>query len=146
MSGSIISRVAAGAALAASALSAPALLAPQSGATAESSIAVTMTGSAMSVVNTGTIGCRQTAHAAVKNPDGSPVTGGNVDFFSHLSGLSGNLVGTSAVTNGNATISWIPNRAGQHVISAIFYNDGAGEQPVAGSAVVTVLPYRGFCI
>ncbi len=146
MSGSMISRIAAGAVLAAATVTAPALLAPHAGAAGESNISLSMTGSAMAAVNTDAIGCRQTVRATVRNPDGSPATNGNVDFFSHLSGLSGNLVGTARVTNGTASVLWSPDRAGQHVISAIFYNDAAGVQPVAGSTVITVLPFAGACV
>ena len=146
MRASVISRVAAGAVLAAATVTAPALLTPAASAASESTISVSMAGSALSPVNTGTIGCRQTAVAKVKNPDGSPVSQGNVDFFSHLAGLSGNLVGTARITNGTASVVWAPDRAGEHVISAIYYNDGAGVQPVAGSALIRVLPFPGACV
>jgi|GEM_PF-6572233 hypothetical protein len=146
MRASVISRVAAGGVLAAVTVTAPALLTPPASAASESGISVSMAGSALSGLNTGTVGCRQTARATVRNPDGSPVSQGSVDFFSHLSGLSGNLVATAPISNGTASVAWAPDRAGEHVISAIYYNDGAGVQPVAGSTMITVLPFPGACL
>lgn len=146
MRASVISRVAAGAVLAAATVTVPALLTPPASAASESAVSVSMAGSVLSAVHTGTIGCRQTAVATIRNPDGSPVSAGSVDFFSHLNGLSGNLVGTAPISHGTASVAWAPDRAGEHVISAIYYNDAAGVQPVAGSAVITVLPFAGACV
>ena len=123
----------------------PIAAAPMAGATAVPTIAVSMSGSALSPVNGALVGCAQNAVATVHNPDGSPVTHGTVDFFSHLDGISGNVVGTVPVVNGVASIGWMPDRAGQHVVSAVYY-DGLPElAPVAGSVRVTTATPIGVC-
>ncbi|MEV5648900.1 hypothetical protein AB0L57_11680 [Nocardia sp. NPDC052254] len=138
---------AAGFVLAAAAIgaAAPIAAAPTAGATAVPTIAVSMSGSVLSPVNGALVGCAQNAVATVRNPDGSPVTHGTVDFFSHLDGISGNIVGTVPVVDGVASIGWLPDRAGQHIVSAVYY-DGLPElSPVAGSARVLAATPIGVC-
>ncbi|MBF5001297.1 hypothetical protein IRT45_29635 [Nocardia sp. BSTN01] len=115
-------------------------------ATVAPTIAVSMSGSALSPVSGALVGCAQNAVATVRNPDGSPVTHGTVDFFSHLSGISGNIVGTAPVVNGVASIGWMPDRPGEHVVSAVYY-DGLPElSPVAGYTIVTTASLGGACV
>ncbi|NKY84867.1 Ig-like domain repeat protein [Nocardia veterana] len=149
MSGFRVSRDFAGYALAAAALvgaALPVAVAPTATAAVAPTIAVSMAGSALSPVNGGLVGCGQTAVATVRNPDGSPVTHGTVDFFSNLSGISGNVVGSAPVVNGVATIGWMPDRAGQHVVSAVYY-DGLPElSPAAGYTTVNAAGLGGVCV
>ncbi|WP_227980895.1 hypothetical protein [Nocardia spumae] len=142
------SRTAAGFVLAAAALIGTALpmaAAPAAEATTVPIMTVSMAGSALSPISAALVGCSQNAVATVHNPDGSPVTHGTVDFFSHLDGISGNIVGTAPVVDGVASIGWMPDRAGQHIVSAVFY-DGLPElSPVAGfTRVMTAAPI-GIC-
>lgn len=124
----------------------PVVGAAPAGATVAPTIALSMSGSALSPVSGALVGCAQNAVATVRNPDGSPVTHGNVDFFSHLSGISGNIVGTAPVVNGVASIGWVPDRPGEHVVSAVYY-DGLPElSPVAGYTIVTTATLGGACV
>ncbi len=141
-------RSAAGFVLAAAALigtALPVVAAPAARATTVPTIAVSMSGSVLSPVSGALVGCAQNAVATVRYPDGNPVTHGTVDFFSHLDGISGNIVGTAPVVNGVASIGWMPDRAGLHVVSAVYY-DGLPElSPVAGSARVMTATPIGVC-
>ncbi|AHH20297.1 hypothetical protein NONO_c55170 [Nocardia nova SH22a] len=121
------------------------MAAPTAGATTVPIITVSMSGSILSPVSGALVGCAQNAVATVRNPDGRPVTHGTVDFFSHLDGISGNIVGTVPVVDGVASIGWMPDRAGQHIVSAVYY-DGLPElSPVAGfTRVMTATPI-GVC-
>jgi hypothetical protein len=74
------------------------------------------------------------------------VTHGTVDFFSHRNGISGNIVGTVPLSNGVATIGWSPDIAGQHVVSAVYYDGRPEYRPVAGYTLVTVLPVAVACV
>lgn len=146
MSGFGVSRGAAGALLAAAWLALPVVSASSANAAIEPSLDVMMAGSALSLANTASVGCQQTAQVFLRNPDGSPVTHGTVDFFSHLNGMSGNIVGTVPVRDGAASIPWVPDRAGQHVVTAIYYDGQPDYQPVAGYASVYAIDLGGTCV
>jgi hypothetical protein len=146
MSGFILSRGATGAVLAAASLAAPIALGPSAHAAIAPELSMSMTGSVLSAVHAAAIGCRETAQATLKNPDGSPVSHGTVDFFSHLADMSGNIVGTVPVSNGVASIAWAPGLSGEHVVSAVYYGGEPDYQPVADYIVVTVLPIAGICV
>lgn len=123
----------------------PIATAPAAQATTVPTIAVSMSGSVLSPVNGALVGCAQNAVASVRTPDGSPVTHGTVDFFSHLDGISGNIVGTAPVVNGVASIGWMPDRAGQHVVSAVYYDGLPDLSPVAGFTRVMAATPIGVC-
>ncbi|WP_019929853.1 Ig-like domain repeat protein [Nocardia sp. BMG111209] len=141
-----MSRNTAGVVLTAAALAAPLGSASAAHAAVTPILQVAMTGSVLGVANTASVGCRQVAHATLHNPDGSPVSGGSVDFFSHLNGQAGNVVGTVPVSNGAAEISWVPDAPGTHVISAMYHDGGPDYQPVAGSITINAVNLGGACL
>jgi hypothetical protein len=141
-----MSRNAAGVVLAAAALAAPMGAMSAANAVVTPTLSVAMTGSVLGVANTASVGCRQVAHATLKNPDGTPVSGGSIDFFSHLNGQAGNVVGSVPVSNGVAEISWVPDAPGTHVISAMYHDGGPDYQPVAGSITVNAVNLGGACL
>ncbi|MEV5839689.1 hypothetical protein [Nocardia sp. NPDC052112] len=141
-----LSRGAAGVALAAACLAVPTTLAPQANATIAPTLSVAMTGLTLGANSVASVGCGQTAQATVRRPDGTPVDRGVVEFTSRLPGLGGNIVGTVPVSNGTASILWIPDIAGQHVVSAVYYDGLPDYQPAAGYTNVTALNLGGFCV
>ncbi|WP_330249817.1 hypothetical protein OG874_26355 [Nocardia sp. NBC_00565] len=141
-----LSRGAAGAALAAACLAVPTTLAPQANAAIAPTLSVAMTGSALGPTNLAAVGCGQTAQATAQRPDGTPVQSGVVEFTSRLPGLGGNIVGTVPISNGTATILWIPDIAGQHIVSAVYYDGFPDYQPAAGYTTVTAVNLAGVCI
>ncbi|MFX0575347.1 hypothetical protein [Nocardia nepalensis] len=141
-----LSRGAAGVALAAACLTVPTTLAPQANAAIAPTLSVTMTGSALGASNVAVVGCGQTAQATVQRPDGTPVQRGVVEFTSHLPGLGGNIVGTVPVSNGTASILWIPDTVGEHIVSAIYYDGLPDYQPAAGSTTVSAVNLAGVCV
>ncbi|MQY30735.1 Ig-like domain repeat protein [Nocardia aurantia] len=141
-----MSRGTAGLVLTAAALAAPLAAGSAAHAVVTPTLQVAMTGSVLGVANTASVGCRQVAHATLKNPDGSPVSAGTVDFFSHLNGQAGNVVGSVPVNNGTAEISWLPDAPGTHVISAMYHDGGTDYQPVAGSITINAVNLGGACL
>lgn len=141
-----LSRGAAGVALAAACLTVPTTLAPQANATVAPTLSVTMSGLSLGANSLATVGCAQTAKATVQRPDGTPVQSGVVEFMSHLPDLGGNIVGTVPVSNGTASIPWIPDIAGQHIVSAIYYDGLPDYQPAAGYTTVTAVNLGGVCV
>lgn len=143
-----VSRGTAGFVLAAGALigtALPVVASPAAQAAVTPTITVTMAGSALSPVNGALVGCAQTAVATLRNPDGSPVTHGSVDFFSNMPGISGNVVGTAPVVDGVATIGWAPDHMGQHIVSAVYYDGLPEYTPVAANTTVTAAGPIGGC-
>lgn len=141
-----LSRGAAGVALAAACLTVPTTFAPQANAAIAPTLSVTMTGPALGATSVAAVGCGQTAQARVQRPDGTPVQSGVVEFTSRLPGLGGNIVGTVPVSNGTASILWIPDIAGQHIVSAVYYDGLPDYQPAAGYTNVTALNLGGVCV
>ncbi|WP_433200940.1 hypothetical protein ACQP1G_09415 [Nocardia sp. CA-107356] len=141
-----LSRGAAGVALAAAWLAVPTTVAPQASAAIAPTLSVAMTGSALGAANSAAVGCGQTAQATVRRPDGTPVQRGVVEFSSRLPGLGGNIVGTVPVTDGTASIFWIPDIAGQHIVSAVYYDGLPDYEPTAGYTTVIAFNLGGFCI
>ncbi|NNH73082.1 hypothetical protein HLB23_25010 [Nocardia uniformis] len=126
-------------------LSVPMVMAPQANALVSPSLSVTMAGSALGATRLAAVNCPQTAVATVKMPDGSPVSHGSVDFTSRLPGLGGNIVGTVPVSNGVASIVWVPDIEGQHVISAVYFDGPPDVRPSAGYTTVTAVNLNGIC-
>lgn len=141
-----LSRGAAGVALAVAWLAVPTTLAPQANAVIAPTLSVVMTGSPLGATNIAAVGCGQTAQATVQRPDGTPIQHGVVDFTSRLPGLGGNIVGTVPISNGTATILWIPDIAGQHIVSAVYYDGFPDYQPAAGYTTVTAVDLAGVCV
>lgn len=146
MSGFSLSRGAASAVLAAVGLAVPMALAPSAHAAIEPAVSVSMSGSVLGAVNAASVGCPETAQATLRNPDGSPVFTGTVDFFSNLNGQSGNFVGTAPVSNGTASIAWVPDMPGQHVVSAIYHDGSVEYSTAAGQATIMAVNLAGACI
>ncbi|MEV6140400.1 hypothetical protein AB0L63_31035 [Nocardia sp. NPDC051990] len=141
-----LSRGAAGVALAAAFLTAPITLAPQAHATIAPTLSVTVSGLSLGANSVAAVGCGRTAQATVQRPDGTPVQSGVVEFTSRLPGLGGNIVGTVPVVNGTASVLWIPDVAGQHIVSAVYYDGLPDYQPAAGYTNVTAVDLRGICV
>ncbi|MCX4094243.1 hypothetical protein [Nocardia sp. alder85J] len=141
-----MSRNTAGVVLTAAALAAPLGSMASAQAVVTPTMSMSMTGSVLGAANTASVGCRQVAHVTMKNPDGTPVSGGNIDFFSHLNGQAGNVVGSVPVTDGAAEIPWVPDAAGTHVISAMYHDGGPDYQPVAGSITINAVNLGGACL
>ncbi|RMI35658.1 Ig-like domain repeat protein [Nocardia stercoris] len=145
MTGSGVSRGVAGAVLAAG-LAVPMATGPQAVA-AQPEIAITMLGSGLTMVDSASVGCNQTVQVSVKNPDGSPVTNGSVDFTSHLVNEAGNVVGTVPVSaDGTASIGWTPDVAGEHIVGALYFGGDPGTQSTATNIQVVALPLAGICV
>ncbi|MEV6338446.1 hypothetical protein AB0M12_27420 [Nocardia vinacea] len=141
-----LSRGAAGVALAAACLAVPTTLAPQANAMIAPTLSVAMVGPALGANSVAAVGCGQTAQATVQRPDGTPVQSGVVEFTSRLPGLGGNIVGTVPVNNGTASILWIPDTVGQHIVSAVYYDGLPDYQPAAGYTTVTAVNLGGICV
>ncbi|RJO74791.1 hypothetical protein D5S18_15195 [Nocardia panacis] len=142
-----VSRGTVGVVLAATLLALPVATAPGASAAIAPNLALAMSGSALGLAGTASVGCAQTVVATLERPDGTPITHGTVDFFSNLSGISGNFVGTVPVAaDGSARIGWIPGVAGAHVISAVYYDGGSDYQQVAGNTSVTAVNLGGVCV
>lgn len=144
MSGMRISSGTAGAAVV-TCLAIPMVMAPQANALISPSLSVSMAGSALGPTRLAAVNCPQTAVATVTMPDGSPVSQGSVDFTSRLPGMPGNIVGTVPVSNGTASILWIPDVDGQHVISAVYFDGPPDVRPTAGYTTVTAVNLNGIC-
>ncbi|MBF6177583.1 hypothetical protein [Nocardia otitidiscaviarum] len=145
MSGFDTSRLMAGTACAAACLALAAVIAPHAQAAVSPTLSVTMGGSALGAARLAAVGCPQTATARVTMPDGSPVTGGFVDFFSRLPGVAGNTVGTAPVHDGTASIPWVPDIDGQHIVSGVYYGGPAHVRTTAGYTTITTVNTGGVC-
>lgn len=141
-----LARGAAGVTLAAACLAVPTTLAPRANATTAPTLSVTITGLSLGANSIAAVGCARTAQATVLRPDGTPVDRGAVEFTSNLPGQGGNIVGTAPVSNGTASILWIPDIAGQHVVSAVYYDGLPDYQPAAGYTNVTAVNLGGICV
>ncbi|MET9486204.1 hypothetical protein [Nocardia sp. NPDC006630] len=136
----------AGMAVAAACIAVPLAAAPQAAAAGTPTLTISMTGSPVGPAKLASVGCGQTAVATVKMADGTPVSHGSVEFTSHLPGISGNVVGTVPVTNGTASIPWVPGVAGQHIISAIYFDDASDLRPASGQTMITAMNLNGVCV
>ncbi|WP_330179983.1 hypothetical protein OHB26_26635 [Nocardia sp. NBC_01503] len=144
MSGLEVSRGAGTAVAAACIAVTVAALAPQAAAAATPNLSVSMTGGGP--VKIASVGCGQTAVATVKMADGTPVTHGRVEFTSHLANMGGNVVGTVPVTDGTASIFWIPGVAGQHTVSAFYFDDSSDMRPAVGQTTINAVNLNGMCV
>ncbi|MRH87486.1 hypothetical protein GFY24_08450 [Nocardia sp. SYP-A9097] len=146
MSGLEISR-GAGTAVAAACLAVTvAALAPQAEAAGAPNLSVSMSGASVGPVKIASVGCGQTAVATVKMADGTPVSRGYVEFTSHLPNMGGNVVGTVPVSDGTASILWIPGVEGQHTVSAFYFDDSSDTRPAVGQTTIDAVNLNGMCV
>ncbi|MEV6066526.1 hypothetical protein AB0L82_08255 [Nocardia sp. NPDC052001] len=147
MSGLEVSRGIAGTAVAAACLAVTvAVIAPQAGAAATPNLSVSMSGAPIGPVKVASVGCGQTAVASVKMADGTPVSHGFVEFTSHLPNMGGNVVGTVPVTDGTASIFWVPGVEGTHTVSAFYFDDSSDMRPAVGQTTINAVNLNGMCV
>jgi hypothetical protein len=130
-------------------LAVPMMFAPNASALTAPTITVALTGSVTGSANVIGTGCPVTVTATLKQPDGSAVPQGTVEFFDVDSSASNLVLGSAPVSGGIASVSWTPATSGQNAITAGYFDSQLQFLPIAGGAVVTVTPginIGGFCL